>query len=144
MKEFHAYKTCGTVKSFLEYLNIMTTHIWGSSNNGYLDGTGCVCSTCLYVHVIIHFNVLRLIQVLTSSPAWLWAQTALCTAVKPSLFLKSKWAPPWTSALIPSTGRPDCTATESGVSDPQTGGGRQGGGKAKSTFCITAQHWAHV
>lgn len=58
-------------------------------------------------------------KVLTSSPPWLWVRTALCSGVRPSLFLKSRWAPPWTSTLMPSTGRPDCTATQSGVSKPQ-------------------------
>lgn len=58
-------------------------------------------------------------KILTSSPAWLWVRTALCSGVRPSLFLKSRWAPPWTSTLMPSTGRPDCTATHSGVSKPQ-------------------------
>lgn len=58
-------------------------------------------------------------KVLTSSPAWLWVRMALCSGVRPSLFLKSRWAPPWTSTLMPSTGRPDCAATQSGVSKPQ-------------------------
>lgn len=67
---------------------------------------------------LLCFSGLHGCSVFTSSPASLWAQTALCNAVKPSLFLKSRWAPPWTSILIPSISRLDCTATESGVSDP--------------------------